>query len=852
MNRLKKNLNNKGLTLTELIVAIIIIGVLSGVAVLAFNHQRRRAWEAAARADIRTTITAIESHRASHRSAPERWEHVTQAGGRTSDGVAVWGFYPGGHACAATTLDYVIVTQHTSAPENFFVFSSWTGLTDMVEQDGLQELLGTDNPQTPLVENARHIAFENSYANENRESIPSESLIQQPTLCATGEAGTWVGGGGVQIAGGGAINQHDGWRPVVERPYNLNTVNFTWQHLTGAAIYICEYQINHQGEWRTCEARGTGPARWVQINPGGPDRAVTLRLTPVDASGTRGFPAADTTGRTATLDEWNEWMGGFGTTPVSSEPGLWTRFIFQGGIFDTLNFTHPGTTSTNGPAIRAWLSDFQNVRELLNQPYTARDVFNPYRTSWQQSGSAANNWGLGRDYVAVLRTIITGQGDITFNVGVDDMFQIFLDGRPVGVIGDCCWVNRPRTITLSGEHILDFVVVQGSGGEGLWTNLQPGNFPNGVVTSMFPVAPVQTELPSAATDYWSASPPINGHWPLTPTNGQPLMGHPGVMENSVHTMRTGNPVPFNQGDIFTFVQSGTIAAGFGSNSNPRTWVIWLDANGTILGSSNHGHTQNGTTLPAGTQFTETTVIGAGNQHLMPPVGTASFVISARWMTNGGVATLTRGTQAAPVSDTEWWSWSQPANGRRPDNVPNGTHYTAIPSVPGVQFQRSTRLIPFNPGAVFTWNQQLTPNDAGNSAGSVIVLWFNADGNLISQNGFSSTANPVGVRTNWTGTIGTGGSAQPPNGAAFFQVQARYMANGGVATLRQTGGAVTIAPNEPLVLTNPILNQTRYASPYWWIFNLDEFQLPAHLQDVPLRVEGLSTLDPKNYIVAGQT
>jgi len=661
MNRLKKNLNNKGLTLTELIVAIIIIGVLSGVAVLAFNHQRRRAWEAAARADIRTTITAIESHRASHRSAPERWEHVTQSGGRTSDGVAVWGFYPGGHACAATTLDYVIVTQHTSAPENFFVFSSWTGLTEMVEQDGLQELLGADNPQTPLVENARHIAFENSYANENREFIPSESLIQQPTLCATGDAGTFVGGGtggGNNVAGGSPnLAEREQWRPIPQEPWNLNNVRFDWVHVDGAASYICQYRINHQGDWRQCEARGTGNSRWAQIDPGGPDRAVTIRVTPVDSNGTRGFASSDVTGRTATLDEWNEWMGGFGTIPVSTEPGLWTRFIFQGGIFDTLNFTHPGTTSTNGPAIRAWLSDFQNVRELLNQPYNARDIFNPYRTSWQQSGTAANNWGLGRDYVAVLRTVITGQGDITFNVGVDDMFQIFLDGRPVGVIGDCCWVNRPRTVTLSGEHILDFVMVQGSGGEGLWTNLQPGNFPNGVVTSMFPVAPVGGVETEEIEDYWLWSQPIPGNIDVI-NNPNGFIGRnfsqvPRTGSSDIGWMASGRLVPFREGDVFTLRQTGVSVAGHGGLNGSRVGVYWFDANHNFVGQNNISAA--GLAGGAASPINVTFSFGTGTNN-PPPAGATYFAVGARWVERNGVEslTITRGIyESAPVPAIEW-------------------------------------------------------------------------------------------------------------------------------------------------------------------------------------------------------
>jgi type IV pilus assembly protein PilA len=59
---MRRNANENGFTLIELLVVIIIIGILAGIAIPTFLHQREKGWRTQAVADMKNAATAVESY----------------------------------------------------------------------------------------------------------------------------------------------------------------------------------------------------------------------------------------------------------------------------------------------------------------------------------------------------------------------------------------------------------------------------------------------------------------------------------------------------------------------------------------------------------------------------------------------------------------------------------------------------------------------------------------------------------------------------------------------------------------------------------------------------------------------
>jgi type IV pilus assembly protein PilA len=60
--------DEKGFTLIELLVVILIIGILAAIALPAFLNQREKAQDSAAKSDVRTAQTAMETFYTDHQS----------------------------------------------------------------------------------------------------------------------------------------------------------------------------------------------------------------------------------------------------------------------------------------------------------------------------------------------------------------------------------------------------------------------------------------------------------------------------------------------------------------------------------------------------------------------------------------------------------------------------------------------------------------------------------------------------------------------------------------------------------------------------------------------------------------
>lgn len=88
--------NRQGFTLIELLIVVVIIGILAAIAIPRFASTKGKAFDAAAKTDLRNAMTAQEAYYADAQSyaAPgdldfEESPNVTVAGGGSSGGYAM-------------------------------------------------------------------------------------------------------------------------------------------------------------------------------------------------------------------------------------------------------------------------------------------------------------------------------------------------------------------------------------------------------------------------------------------------------------------------------------------------------------------------------------------------------------------------------------------------------------------------------------------------------------------------------------------------------------------------------------------------------------------------------------------
>jgi len=71
--------DEKGFTLIELLVVILIIGILAAIALPAFLNQREKAQDSAAKSDVRTAQTAMETYYTDHQTYANATSDATAA-----------------------------------------------------------------------------------------------------------------------------------------------------------------------------------------------------------------------------------------------------------------------------------------------------------------------------------------------------------------------------------------------------------------------------------------------------------------------------------------------------------------------------------------------------------------------------------------------------------------------------------------------------------------------------------------------------------------------------------------------------------------------------------------------------
>ncbi len=109
---LKNGENDKGFTLIELMVVIIIIGILAAIAIPVFLNQRQQAWDASVKSDLGNAAIAAESYSVAHNGSYTGLTAallVSDFGLKTDPA--------NGLACAATSgTVYVCTAQNSNNP----------------------------------------------------------------------------------------------------------------------------------------------------------------------------------------------------------------------------------------------------------------------------------------------------------------------------------------------------------------------------------------------------------------------------------------------------------------------------------------------------------------------------------------------------------------------------------------------------------------------------------------------------------------------------------------------------------------------------------------------------------------
>ncbi len=103
-------MTSKGFTLIELLIVVVIIGILAAIAIPRFSSTKAKAFDSAAKSDLRNAMSAQEGYFADNQTYAPAMSNLTIT---TSTGIALGG--------AGSAGGYSMSSKHTASTKTFTV-----------------------------------------------------------------------------------------------------------------------------------------------------------------------------------------------------------------------------------------------------------------------------------------------------------------------------------------------------------------------------------------------------------------------------------------------------------------------------------------------------------------------------------------------------------------------------------------------------------------------------------------------------------------------------------------------------------------------------------------------------------